>query len=112
MRAGKLDQLATFRRRMNVSDGGGGYQTTWSDQFRVWSAVTVARPRVTAEAIANGVETAMTRAVLAVRDNANTRTVTAGWRVVLAGRTWDVKEVAPVAEYGIRAMAIEAGALD
>lgn len=108
--AGKLDRRATFQAATETSDGGGGAATTWSDQFIRWAALALSSLRVQQEALAaGGAIESTTRATLTVYADSETETIDAGWRVIVAGRIWNVREVRPAAS-GLVRMAIESGA--
>lgn len=76
--AGRLDKLVTFQKRSAASDGHGGEESTWSDQFTVWGGFTHLRggETVLAERL-EGVHPAVIR----VRRSTDTVKVTTDWRV-------------------------------
>ena len=108
MSAGKLNRRVTFWTRQTVSDGGGGTVDAWGAEFARWAGLELAAPRATAEAVVGGAEAALSRAVLTVRDDSDTRRVAASWRVWMEGRAWHVREAAPMAVRGLRRLALEA----
>ncbi len=110
MNPGKLDTRCAFQSQAKVSDGGGGYTTTWSDQFSCWGGFAFPNLRANMEAISAGSVQSAVMADLIVRaDSGTTETVDNTWRLTAKGKTWNVRKVPPKADGYIR-MIVEAEA--
>lgn len=109
MNPGKLDTRCALQSQAQVSDGGGGFTTTWSTQFSCWGAFAFPNLRSNMEAIAAGsVETALVADLIVRADSGTTETVTPEWRLTAKGKTWNVRKVDPKDDGYIR-MIVEAG---
>lgn len=104
-----MDSRCTFESSPEVSDGGGGSTLAWSEQFKRWGAVALPSLRKQQEAIAAGSVQSVTGATITVRDDSDTATITAGWRVVAKGRTWNIRQIAPSERNGYLRMSVESG---
>lgn len=116
--AGLLDTRCVFEKATKVSDGGGGYTTTWAEEFTVWGAFSFPRMRTRMEAIAAGAVQTVNSAELLVRDSSDTRQATKDWRVVVTTdhtttpvttQTWNVRKVYPRQRDGFLRFEVEAG---
>ena len=116
--AGRLDTRCAFQSQAKVSDGGGGYVTTWSTQFTAWGAFSFPRLRSRMEVIAAGaVETAVAGELL-VRDSSKTRVVDKKWRVLVTTDStvsptveeiWNIRKAYPRQRDGFLRFEVEAG---
>ena len=95
MNPGKLDTRCAFQSMAEVSDGGGGVETTWTTQFSRWGAFAFPNMRSNLETIAAGAVQSAVMADLLVRDDSDTATITPEWRLAAKGRTWNVRKVDP-----------------
>lgn len=118
MDAGKLDRRCTFEKQTKVSDGGGGYETTWAVQGARWGGLLTPTLRSQMEQIAAGAVTTVFSAVLTVRDDSFSRQISNAWRVVIVAdatvsptllETWNIRKVYPRARDGWIRMELEAG---
>lgn len=111
---GRMDSRAAFQSAAEVADGGGGNALTWSTQFTRWGALELPSLSAQQEAIAAGSVQSTTGGTLTVRDDAETRTISAGWRAVVTprvgtARTWNIREVRPPLGDGLIRMSVETG---
>lgn len=118
MDAGKLDRRCTFQKETRVSDGGGGYATTWAVQETRWGGLLTPTLRGQMEQIAAGAVTTVIAGVITVRDDSFTRQITRDWRVVTVEdatvspaltQTWNIRKVYPRERDGYIRMEVEAG---
>lgn len=112
--AGRLDARAVFEREVATADGGGGSAVAWTEQFTRWGALALPALRVQQEAIAAGAVQAPVGGTLTVHHDAQTATITAGWRVLLTlpsnvTQTWNIREVRPPLGDGTIRMSVEQG---
>ena len=113
MRAGLLDKTATFRQLSpRVDDGAGGNAgRAWSEMFKRRAGLVAARGQEARDA---GREQSSQMATLTVRNDSQTRTVTAEWSVVIVyqGVTsyWNIRSLEGYnRRSGMITMAVESG---
>lgn len=111
---GALDTRVALEEPVEVSDGGGGFDLTWTQRFTRWGALAMPTLRAQQEAIAAGALQSTTGGTLTVRDDSDTRTITAKWRAVVTTRanvatTWNIREVRPAVGDGYIRFSVEMG---
>lgn len=106
--AGQRDVLVTFEAAAETDSGGGGRGVSWSPQFSRWVAFAFPSLGAEQEGIAAGAVEAPVAGTITVEADGQTRTITAGWRAVEGGRTWNIRRVRPEFDGNIR-MAVEMG---
>lgn len=84
MRAGDLDNRATFSRRERVETDMGGALDQWAPQFEVWAAVKHLRG---GEAVMQARLASRNPAIVTIRNSTQARRITSEWQVELRDRT-------------------------
>lgn len=107
--AGQLRYRVCFQNRAQAADGAGNVEGDWQDQFSRWARITPLKggEEVTARRLQG-----MQPAILRVRSDSETRTVTPQWRVrdVLNGVVYNIKSISNEDELRIwLAMMCESG---
>ena len=89
-RAGQLDRIVTFFSPIGiVSDADGKPEDGWQEEFEVWAKVTPLRG---GEAVMHARMEAKSPASLTVWLSSQSERIMTDWRVVIAGRAYDLKE--------------------
>jgi SPP1 family predicted phage head-tail adaptor len=88
VRAGDLDQRVTLQNRVTVPDGGGGYETSWSDTGTIWAKV---EPLGAAESLVAQQSESIVRYQIWVRWRPD---LAADMRLIWRGKTFDIVGVA------------------
>lgn len=84
MRAGDLDNRATFSRRERVETDMGGALDQWMPQFEVWAAVKHLRG---GEAVMQARLASRNPVIVTIRNSTQARRITSEWQVELRDRT-------------------------
>ena len=84
MRAGDLDNRATFSRRERVETDMGGTLDQWVSQFEVWAAV---KHLVGGEAVMQARLASRNPVIVTIRNSTQARRITSEWQVELRDRT-------------------------
>lgn len=94
--AGRLRHRVTQQREQRVSDGGGGYELTWTDIATFWASV---EPTVGRESLeARQLEDTITHKIVC----RGPRDIKAADRIVHDGRAFNVRSVKDIQERGHR----------
>ena len=89
MTAGKLDYRAAFAAPFEARDDDGQIVQRHDEQFTVWAGIRWLRG---GESVMQARMQSRSPAILTVRKTPDTDRITSEWRVLLAGRDFDVKE--------------------
>ena len=89
MRAGDLTKRVAFQRPHEDVDADGNKFSAYPEAFRVWANLLPLRG---GESVMAGRMASRSPAVVTIRTSTQARTVTSEWRVVIDGRTYEVKE--------------------
>lgn len=109
MTAGALDRRVAFKQFTTVSDGAGGEDRAAATQFERWARFRAISLSAQGEQVRAGELAALSRAVLEVRDDPETRTIAADWIVEVDGRDWDIREAIRDTTYSVMRMTIVTG---
>lgn len=90
MRAGLMWDRCRFERAAATRDDIGGTTVVWASQFEAWGWLRMERGR---EALEAGRLESSNMGVLTIRTNEHTRSITAGWRVVVANENYQIRSV-------------------
>lgn len=93
MKAGRLDRLCVFECVVSTSDGGGGSEDVWTEQFRQWCSVPPPRFLSTAERTDAGAVTGRVPLTLTTRASLQVQAVTEAWRVIVGGVHHNIRAV-------------------
>lgn len=89
MRAGDLTKRAAFQRPLKDRDEDGNQITAYPDAFTVWANLLPLRG---GEGVMASRMQSRSPGIVTVRASRQTRQITSEWRVVIDGRTCEVKE--------------------
>lgn len=89
-RAGTFRDTATFQRKVESYDDDGSQVGDWEELFTIYADLREAPGR---EAFAAGVQEGIVNGTLRVRDEPGVTGVTAADRVLVRGRTWNIRSL-------------------
>lgn len=84
---GAMNRRTTLLQKMQTDDGGGGYSESWSTVATVWSALSLKSTSTTYAADKAAPEVSATITIRRRTD------ITAGWRMTIDDKTYDVNAV-------------------
>ena len=104
----------TFEEMTRTPDGGGGFSAQWQERFTRSGALTMGGFRADDEALLQGAAASVVRAVATVREDEQTRSIKADWRVRIeeggfAADAWNIRAVHRPAPGWLR-LSVEKGA--
>lgn len=88
MAAGPLRDRIAFKKKVETSDGQGGYAAVWTTQFTVWGSF---RPQRGREQMEAGRLESSVSGVVSVRSSSQSRSIQPTWIAVIDGVDYNIR---------------------